>query len=249
MKLDVIKEKENPLLDRRELVVKITYAGPTPPRSEIREKLIAKLSANSKTFILGPLGQRYGSSEAIASVKIYKKRERALQIERPHIIRKNFPEEKPPAEKKVEEPPKEAGKEPAKTEDAAATKEKAPEVKEEVKKDLGKLEEKVAEKKKPEKITPQKPESAEAAVEKVHETKKGGKTEVKEEIEKTKAVGTEKKKPLGKPSKSEKEKEAKIKKEPEGPQKRKKVDRKSTSKTETSEKKQKKTAKKDKGAG
>lgn len=95
MKIDVVSEKENPLLERKEVVVRILHSGATPTRSEIRSKLIAKLNADSNTLILSPLEQRYGSTETLAKVKIYSSKERALQVESPHIIRKNFhPKEK-----------------------------------------------------------------------------------------------------------------------------------------------------------
>ncbi|MFQ5800317.1 MAG: 30S ribosomal protein S24e [Candidatus Hydrothermarchaeales archaeon] len=116
MKIDVLSEKENPLLKRKEVVVRILHSGATPTRSEIRNKLVAKLNADSNTLILSPLEQRYGSAETLAKVKIYRSKERALQVESRHIIRKNFhpkekvkkpKEEKEKAEKPAEEAPKE----------------------------------------------------------------------------------------------------------------------------------------------
>jgi small subunit ribosomal protein S24e len=110
MDIEVIEEKENPLLERKELIVKISHSGAmTPRRGDIRNKIIAKLSADEDKFILGPLNQHYGTTEAVAKVKIYKSKERALQIESPNVIKKNFKEEQPPAKPK-EEKSKEAEK-------------------------------------------------------------------------------------------------------------------------------------------
>ena len=118
MDVEILEEKENPLLERKEVLVKITHTGAlTPKRSEIRDKLIAKLDADSNRLILSPLNQQYGGAQAIASVKVYKSKERALQVESHHSMRKNFiiSEEKPAAK---EGAPAKPAKEEAKTEEA-----------------------------------------------------------------------------------------------------------------------------------
>lgn len=102
MKIDVLEEKENPLLDRKELTVKVIHKGKaTPKKDEIRDKIIAKLGANKDTLILGPLNQRFGSTDSLAKVKIYKTKERLIQVEAPHRIKKNIKEEPKPEEEKA----------------------------------------------------------------------------------------------------------------------------------------------------
>ncbi len=112
MDVEVTEEKENPLLERKEVVVRISHKGSaTPTREDIRKKLSAKLSASDDRLVIGPLDQSYGAATAIAKVKIYKSKERALRVESPHVIRKNFPEvEAPkPALEKPAEVKKEVG--------------------------------------------------------------------------------------------------------------------------------------------
>jgi small subunit ribosomal protein S24e len=104
MEVEVISEKENPLLERRDVMVRIKHTGAkTPLRSEIRKLLTAKLSADDDKLILGPLDQSFGVAESLAKVKIYKTQERAVQIESPHLIRKNTTEKAKPAVEKPAE--------------------------------------------------------------------------------------------------------------------------------------------------
>ncbi len=161
MEVEVISEKENPLLERRDVMVRIKHTGAkTPLRSEIRKLLTAKLSADDDKLILGSLNQSFGVAESLAKVKIYKTKERAVQIESPHLIRKNTTEKaKPAVEKPAEEKPAKVKEEKAKEVEAevktpepaeepkveAEKKEKAPK-KAEVKEEAPKKTEKKAKK-------------------------------------------------------------------------------------------------------
>ncbi|RMF89539.1 MAG: hypothetical protein D6733_06150 [Methanobacteriota archaeon] len=156
MKIDVISEKENPLLERKEVVVRISYKGATPKREEIRSKVAATLGADDDRLILDPLQQRYGASEAVAKVKIYSSKKRVGEIERPHIIRKNFPEGEAQKPEVKEEPAKEGGEEAEKEaveKEAEKTGEEKPQ---EMKEKAPKAEEETVKEKEPEKEKPAK---------------------------------------------------------------------------------------------
>ncbi len=92
MKLQIINDKENPLLERRELVVKILHEKATPPRKEVRSKLIAELNLDKDSTIVDRMLPKFGSREVIVFVKVYKTRERMLEIEDESKIKKNFEE-------------------------------------------------------------------------------------------------------------------------------------------------------------
>ncbi|MEK6977826.1 MAG: 30S ribosomal protein S24e [Candidatus Hydrothermarchaeota archaeon] len=115
MEIEIIEERENPLLERRELTVKVTHDAATPTRDAVREKLIALLNAGKDTVILGSLKSKFGVRESIAAVKVYKTKERALQVEPRHALEKNSLIEK--AEKKEEKPKEEKPKPEAKKEE------------------------------------------------------------------------------------------------------------------------------------
>lgn len=92
MKVEIIEEKENPLLDRKEMKIKVAYTGATPSRKEIRDKIIAKLKANKDLVVLNSLNSKFGTREATGNVRIYKTKKRAHEIELKHVLKKNFPE-------------------------------------------------------------------------------------------------------------------------------------------------------------
>ncbi|RLG59851.1 MAG: 30S ribosomal protein S24e [Candidatus Hydrothermarchaeota archaeon] len=94
MKLKITEDKENPLLERRELTVKITYEKSPPTRKDFRSKLIAELNLDKDTVIVDKMEQKFGTREMVAFVKVYKTKERMLEIEDESKIKKNFEEEK-----------------------------------------------------------------------------------------------------------------------------------------------------------
>ncbi len=228
MDIEIIEEKENPLLERKEIIVKIGHGGSSTPKSvEIRKLLLAKLGAGDDQLILGSLKQKYGTTEATATVNIYKSMERAQQVENPYVIKKNFtqvtPEEPAPSEEgaeKVDEqqaPPEKMDKAPTATEEKPVEAVEPPKKVEEKKEAPAKKEKTVEEpaKEKPvsveEKKAPVKVEAPKTAEEKPEEELKPAKEPSKGKKEKApkdkkpsekKAPG---KKPAKKPVKKTKE--------------------------------------------
>lgn len=95
MKIKIIEERENPLLNRRELSFKVFYKAATPPRNEVRDKLIAILNAKKETVIMDSLTSRYGLHEGTGTARVYKSKARAKQVESRFLFNKNLGEKKP----------------------------------------------------------------------------------------------------------------------------------------------------------
>lgn len=112
MEIKILEEKENPLLDRRELKVKIAHDAATPKISEVRDKLVAMLGVDKETLILDSFKSKFGAREGIGFVKVYRTKERALKVEPRHRLKKNLLIEKAKKEvaPKKEEKPKEEKK-------------------------------------------------------------------------------------------------------------------------------------------
>lgn len=89
MKIEILNEKENPLLKRKEFEVKIIHDGATPSMAEIRKKIAASKDIAKGTMIIESFKPRYGSMEAHGTVKVYQTKERALEIEPKHRLIKN----------------------------------------------------------------------------------------------------------------------------------------------------------------
>jgi small subunit ribosomal protein S24e len=101
MKLDIqiVNEKNNPVLNRREIVFKIIHDEATPSRKSVVEKLAATQNSKMGLVFVDKLKTEFGKRETIGYAKIYETAERAKQIERAHIIERNTftkPEEAAP---------------------------------------------------------------------------------------------------------------------------------------------------------
>ncbi len=101
MKLDilVLNEKNNPMLNRREIVFKVIHDEATPSRKSVVETLAATQNSKVGLVFVDSLKTEFGKRETIGYAKIYESAERAKQIERAHIIERNTfskPEEAAP---------------------------------------------------------------------------------------------------------------------------------------------------------
>ena len=115
MEITIVAEKENKLLNRREVVFEITHPGePTPSRMGIKEKLAAKLTVDDKMVVVHPLESKYGSSLMRGIANIYRNEE-GMKVELAPIIKRNTKVE-PKKEDAPAESPAKALKEEPKTE-------------------------------------------------------------------------------------------------------------------------------------
>lgn len=99
MDIKVLSEKNNPILNRREIDFKVIHDEATPSRKSIVERLAATQNSKVGLVFVDSLKTEFGKRETIGYAKIYETEERAKQIERAHIIERNTftkPEEAAP---------------------------------------------------------------------------------------------------------------------------------------------------------
>jgi small subunit ribosomal protein S24e len=97
--IQVMDEKNNPILNRREIVFKVIHDESTPTRKSVVEKLAATQNSKVGLVYVDSLKTEFGKRETVGYAKIYETAERAKQIERAHIIERNTfskPEEAKP---------------------------------------------------------------------------------------------------------------------------------------------------------
>lgn len=139
MNIEILQEKENPLLERKEIRFRISYAeSTTPPMGQIRAEVIKKLKSDGELTIVDSVIPEFGAASAKGYVKVYSKKE-GLVVEPEHKKKKNFESvEKPKeaaADAKAAEAPKveekaadvtkeKKAKEPADTKESKPAKEK-----------------------------------------------------------------------------------------------------------------------------
>ncbi|MHA1594712.1 MAG: 30S ribosomal protein S24e [Candidatus Baldrarchaeia archaeon] len=95
LEIKVVKERDNPLLHRKEIEVIIEHPGQgTPRRVEIRKKIAAMYAADIDRVYVKSLLSEFGIARTRGVIHIYNTKEDALAIEPKYIIERNkLPEE------------------------------------------------------------------------------------------------------------------------------------------------------------
>ncbi|MBC7109472.1 MAG: 30S ribosomal protein S24e [Archaeoglobi archaeon] len=92
MEIEIVEEKENKLLRRREIRFRVKFEGPTPRREDVKKKLCAMLGVSDSLTVIQSMEGVFGKSECTGFAKIYENEEDLKRTEEEHVIRKNFPE-------------------------------------------------------------------------------------------------------------------------------------------------------------
>ncbi len=105
MEIQIINEKTNPLLNRREISLRVKEKA-TPSRIEVKGKLAALLNSKPELIVIERLNTIYGKQELAGKAFIYQSEERLKQLAQKHLIDRDAPKAKeggePPAEKAKE---------------------------------------------------------------------------------------------------------------------------------------------------
>jgi small subunit ribosomal protein S24e len=100
----VLRDLENKVLNRRELVLRIHHAGTrTPSRDEVREMVSSMFSAPQNLVIVKNLRTIAGTNVTEAHVHVYRDEKTLEEVEPQHIKIRNF-------KKKEEKEGREGGK-------------------------------------------------------------------------------------------------------------------------------------------
>jgi len=92
MKIDVLSEKENPLLERREIRFRVTYSGAIPKLKDVRAELVNLMKSKDELTVVDGLNPEFGRSSAMGYAKVYKNAD-AMKVELKHKLKKNFEKE------------------------------------------------------------------------------------------------------------------------------------------------------------
>jgi len=93
--IEIIEEKKNPLIDRKEIKINIDHFGQgTPNRLNIKKKISAMQGADEKLTIIKKIKTHYGAANDTGIVYIYDNFEDLKYFEPFHIQVRNLPKEK-----------------------------------------------------------------------------------------------------------------------------------------------------------
>lgn len=89
MDILIREDKNNPLLNRRELDFVVKYEGSTPSRSDVRNKLAAMLNAPLKLLVIQRMTPIFGMQETKGYAKLYEEESYMKKIELEHVLKRN----------------------------------------------------------------------------------------------------------------------------------------------------------------
>jgi len=126
MEIEIESKKNNPLMNRTEVFFTVKHKGEkTPNREIIRSELADKLNAKKENIIVNSINSSFGTQETTGYAKVYSSLQKAKDLERDHILKRNKigvtekkkeekdeeKKEEKPIEEKTEETPSEPSKE------------------------------------------------------------------------------------------------------------------------------------------
>ncbi|WP_292466760.1 30S ribosomal protein S24e [Methanolobus sp.] len=89
MDIKIIKDKNNALLNRRELNITVTFDGATPSRDDVKGKLAAMLTVPLELLIVQKMDNEFGMQELKGYIKIYEDENRMKQVEEAYVLERN----------------------------------------------------------------------------------------------------------------------------------------------------------------
>lgn len=110
MKLDVIKERETPLLSRTRVTLGLEYEGATPSRLQLRKEVAGKLKVEEGLVVLKHIYTRFGQHKAKLIAHVYKNAEDLKRIEDEYMVVKHLDKEGKQKAKDAKQAAKAAGK-------------------------------------------------------------------------------------------------------------------------------------------
>ena len=90
MKIEILTEKENKALARKEIHFRIDHVGATTPsRADIRAKIVAQFDAESSTVVVNVLRTKFGTGVTEGSARIYADPEQMKRAELGYILKRH----------------------------------------------------------------------------------------------------------------------------------------------------------------
>jgi small subunit ribosomal protein S24e len=89
MEIDIISEKENPMLHRRDVRFEVVHEDASPSRLSVRDSLAAKLNKDAGEVVVRTVDTKYGMRKSIGYAKVYDTPEQARDVEQEYMLERN----------------------------------------------------------------------------------------------------------------------------------------------------------------
>ena len=89
MKVEIVGEKENPLLERREVEFTVIPEGGSETYEAVRKKIAAMLDLNENAFVIQHMKPQFGKKVYKGFLKVYKDEKAMKSVEEKYVLRRN----------------------------------------------------------------------------------------------------------------------------------------------------------------
>jgi small subunit ribosomal protein S24e len=90
MKIEILQEKENKPLARREIDFRVEHiGGTTPSRADVKAKIVAQFDADAASVVIRRLDTKFGAGMTEGTARIYTDPEQMKRVELGHIIKRH----------------------------------------------------------------------------------------------------------------------------------------------------------------
>ena len=95
MNIEILNERENKPLGRKEIAFQIDHTGEsTPSRADIRSKIVAQFDADASSVAISTLDTNFGIGITKGNAHIYTDAAQMKRIELDHMVKRNEPKKK-----------------------------------------------------------------------------------------------------------------------------------------------------------
>jgi ribosomal protein S24E len=90
MKIEILEEKENKPLSRKEITFRVEHMGAkTPSRADVQSKIVAQFDADASAVVVTDLDTHFGIGITNGSARIYSDPEQMKRIEHEFLIKRH----------------------------------------------------------------------------------------------------------------------------------------------------------------
>jgi len=90
MKIEILQEKENKPLARKEIDFRVEHIGGiTPSRADMKAKIVAQFDADAASVVIRSLNTNFGAGMTEGSARIYTDPEQMKRVELGHIVKRH----------------------------------------------------------------------------------------------------------------------------------------------------------------
>ena len=87
--MEVVKQSDNKLLGRREVLVQFETEGSTHTRAKVKEEIAKKFKTKENLVVVNSIKSHYGSLNVLVSANVYDKKETLERLTSKHIVNRN----------------------------------------------------------------------------------------------------------------------------------------------------------------